>query len=133
MPSMDLNGLMDELNIRILRITEDMRAIQQELNCAAMEAQAEPELMEALTQMVEQESLQVLKSALDQMRHFLWFFNQVMNNDSDEGDRLRQAISKAASTAASSQVNPNAADRLRFASDATMLRYLAEAKNRKPN
>jgi len=39
---------MDEINVRILRVTEDLRAIQQELNCAAMQAPSNPELMENL-------------------------------------------------------------------------------------
>ena len=33
-----------------MRVTEDLRAIQRELNCAAMEAPTDPELMEALKQ-----------------------------------------------------------------------------------
>src|SRR5437899_7462075 len=82
----------EDVHIRILRVAEDLRAIQRELNCAAMEAPGDPELMEALSQLPEMESLQVLKSALDQMRHFLWFYMQVMTNESEEGERLRQSI-----------------------------------------
>jgi len=69
---------MDEINVRILRVTEDLRAIQQELNCAAMEAPSNPELMESLSRISETESLQVLQSAIDQMRHFLWFYGQIL-------------------------------------------------------
>ncbi len=70
----DSRPSMDEIHLRILRVTEDLRAIQQELNCAAMQAPNDPELMEALSDPPEIDSLQVLKSALDQMRHFLWFY-----------------------------------------------------------
>src|SRR3979490_1170521 len=83
---------LDDIHIRILRVTEDLRAIQRELNCAAMEAPGDPELMEALTQLPEMESLQVLKSAVDQMRHFLWFYMQVMTNETEAGEKLRQSI-----------------------------------------
>src|SRR6184192_2405065 len=85
---------LDDIHIRILRVTEDLRAIQRELNCAAMEAPGDPELMEALTQLPEIESLEVLKSALDQMRHFLWFYVQVMTTDSDAQEQPRQNAGK---------------------------------------
>ena len=89
---MGKNDFLDEVHVRILRVTEDLRAIQQTLNCAAMQAPGDPELMEALCQLPEIESLQVLRSALDQMRHFLWFYMQVMTNESESGERLRQSI-----------------------------------------
>src|SRR5438552_16981429 len=89
---MERDDYLHDINTRIVRVTEDLRAIQRELNCAAMQAPTDPELMEALSQLPEMESLQVLKSALDQMRHFLWFYIQVMTNESEAGDRLRQSI-----------------------------------------
>src|ERR1041385_9506337 len=86
------DNYLDDVHVRMLRVTEDLRVIQRELNCAAMEAPGDPELMEALTQLPEMESLQVLKSSVDQMRHFLWFYMQVMNNESEVGEKLRQSI-----------------------------------------
>src|SRR5882757_5296387 len=83
---------MEEIHLRILRVTEDLRAIQRELNCVAMQAPNNPELMEALSGAPEMESLQVLKSALDQMRHFLWFYMQVMTSGSEMGEKLRQTL-----------------------------------------
>jgi hypothetical protein len=44
---------MDDLHIRMVRVTEDLRAIQRELNCAAMQAPSDPELMEALSALPE--------------------------------------------------------------------------------
>src|SRR5690348_17598560 len=85
---------LDDVHVRILRVTEDLRAIQKELNCAAMQAPGDPELMEVLTQLPELESLDVLKSALDQMRHFLWFYVQVMTTDSDAPERPSQVAQK---------------------------------------
>ena len=123
----------DDLHVRILRVTEDLRAIQRGLNCAAMEAPGDPELMEALTQLPEMESLQVLKSALDQMRHFLWFYMQVMANESEEGEKLRQSIRQKLSEDV--PLNPKAAflDKCNFATDAAILRHFSDGKNRKPN
>ena len=59
---------MDDLHLRIARVTEDLRTIQQELNCAAMQAPSDPELMEALNSLSETEPIETLRSALDQMR-----------------------------------------------------------------
>src|SRR5215470_12733993 len=84
---------LDDVHVRMLRVTEDLRVIQRELNCAAMQAPNDPELMEALTQLPELETLELLKSALDQMRHFLWFYVQVMTTDSEVNQRPEQGPS----------------------------------------
>lgn len=123
---------LEDIHLRIMRVTEDLRAIQRELNCAAMEAPTDPELMEALSQLPEMESLQVLKSALDQMRHFLWFYMQVMANESEAGDQLRQSIRQRPAE----DIGPSPdtfLEKFRFAADAAILRYLSDSKNRKPN
>src|SRR5579863_8184015 len=82
---------MDDLHRRMMRVTDDLRVIQRELNCAAMQAPSDPELLEALSTLPETEAIQVLCKALDQMRHFLWFYTQVMSNDPELGDKLRQS------------------------------------------
>jgi hypothetical protein len=130
---MERDDYLEDVHIRILRVTEDLRAIQRELNCAAMEAPGDPELMEALSQLPEMESLQVLKSALDQMRHFLWFYMQIMTNESEVGERLRQSIRQKPNE--DMTVSPEASflEKFKFAADAALLRYLADGKNRKPN
>lgn len=119
---------MEEIHLRILRVTEDLRAIQRELNCAAMQAPSDPELMEAFSDPHEMESLKVLKSALDQMRHFLWFYMQVMTSDSELGEKLRQSLQQDSASRVS-----EVEQQFQGASDAIMLRYLADSKYRKPN
>ncbi|MGC2196798.1 MAG: NAD(P)H-binding protein [Terriglobales bacterium] len=132
--SMDKNEYLEDVHLRILRVTEDLRAIQRELNCAAMEAPGNPELMEALSADPELESLGVLKSALDQMRHFLWFYGQVVTNESEFGDRLRETIRQKPSNDGVQQPAPGPLnDRIRGAAEALMLQYLADRKTRKPN
>jgi len=128
---MDRDSLagMDEIHLRILRVTEDLRAIQQELNCAAMQATSDPEFMEVLTDNAEIDSLQVLKSALDQMRHFLWFYVQVMTSDSELGDKIRHSLQQDANRHQQEIVQ----EQFQNATDAIMLRFLAENKHRKPN
>jgi hypothetical protein len=122
---------LDDVHVRILRVTEDLRAIQRELNCAAMQAPSDPELMEALSALPETEAIQVLCKALDQMRHFLWFYSQVMSNDPELGDKLRQ--SNAAQTLEERKVDTSFLDRLTRTDEAVLLRYLADSKQRKPN
>ena len=115
---------LDDVHVRILRVTEDLRAIQRELNCAAMEAPSDPELMEILTQLPEMESLDVLKCALDQMRYFLWFYVQVMTSGAEPEERPRPAGAKKLG---------GFVEKYSHATDAALLRYFADAKNRKPN
>jgi hypothetical protein len=130
---MEKGDFLDEVHVRILRVTEDLRAIQQTLNCAAMQAPSDPELMEVLCELPEIESLNVLKSALDQMRHFLWFYVQVMTNESEDGERLRQSIGQKPS--ADSIISPRvaAAEKFKRAADTALLQYLSDGKVRKPN
>ena len=119
---------MEEIHLRILRITDDLRVIQRELNCAAMQAPNDPELMEALADPPEMESIQTLKSALDQMRHFLWFYMQVVTSDSEMGEKFRQTLRQDTPLQA-----PEMERQFQSATDAIMLRYLADSKFRKPN
>jgi hypothetical protein len=128
MPKQDY---LDDVHSRIMRVTEDLRAIQRELNCAAMQAPSDPELMEALTQLPEIESIEVLKSALDQMRHFLWFYVQVMTSDADPEEQPHSTASAPAQNARSKE--PSFMEKYTQLTDATLLRYIADAKNRKPN
>jgi hypothetical protein len=115
----------------MMRVAEDLRVIQRELNCAAMQAPSDPELMEALSALPETEAIQTLCKALDQMRHFLWFYSQVMSNEPELGDKLR--LSNASKTAGDGNVDTSFLDQLTRADEAVLMRYLAEAKDRKPN
>ena len=130
---MHSDEILDDVHIRILRVTEDLRAIQQALNCAAMQAPSDPELMEALCQLPELESLKVLKAALDQMRHFLWFYMQVMTNGSEDGDRMRETLRQSAPGNVSVSPRIAAAEKFKQAADAALLQMLADGKIRKPN
>jgi len=124
---------LEEIHIRILRVTEDLRAIQLQLNCAAMEAPSDPELMEALSALPEMDALQMLKSAIDQMRHFLWFYMQVMTNESESGERLRQSIRQKVSADAVLSPEASFLEKFKDASDTALLRYISDNKHRKPN
>jgi hypothetical protein len=124
---------MDDLHLRIARVTEDLRTIQQELNCAAMQAPSDPELMEALNSLSETEPIDTLRSALDQMRHFLWFYSQVMDNEPELGDKLRQAAPGETASDESPKLQSSFLDQLSRADELMLLHHLAESKQRKPN
>jgi hypothetical protein len=124
---------MDDLHLRIARVTEDLRTIQQELNCAAMAAPSDPELMEALNSLSETEPIETLRCALDQMRHFLWFYSQVMNNEPELGDKLRQATATKTATDINQKLENSFLDQLSRADELVLLHHLAQSKQRKPN
>jgi hypothetical protein len=124
---------MNDLHLRIARVTEDLRKIQQELNCAAMQAPSDPELMEELNSLSETEPIETLRVALDQMRHFLWFYSQVVRNEPEFGDKLRQAAPAKTSTDEKPALENNFLDQLSRADEIMLLQHLADAKRRKPN
>jgi hypothetical protein len=124
----------DDLHLRIARVTEDLRTIQRDLNCAAMQAPSDPELMEALNSLAETEPIETLRSALDQMRHFLWFYSEVMHNDPELGDKLRQSLpTQTASDENPAQAESSFLDSLSRADEIMLLHHLAQAKQRKPS
>jgi hypothetical protein len=124
---------MDDLHHRIERVTADLRSIQQELNCAAMQAPSDPELMEALNSLSETEPIETLRTALDQMRHFLWFYSQVMNNEPELGDKLRQAAPAVPASDEKPKLESSFLDQLSRADELVLLHHMAQAKQRKPN
>jgi len=124
---------MDDLHLRIARVTEDLRTIQQELNCAAMQAPSDPELMESLNSLAETEPIDTLRSALDQMRHFLWFYSQVMSNEPELGDKLRQGGTTKTASDETPKSGSSFLDQLSRADELMLLHHLADARRRKPN
>ena len=124
---------MDDLHLRIARVTEDLRTIQQELNCAAMQAPSDPELMETLNSLSETEPIETLRSALDQMRHFLWFYSQVMSSEPELGDKLRQSGPAKTARDEAPKLESSFLDQLSRADELMLLHHLAEARRRKPN
>jgi hypothetical protein len=67
------------------------------------------------------------------MRHFLWFYMQVMTNESETGERLRQSIRQKVSADAVLSPEASFLEKFKDASDTALLRYLSDGKHRKPN
>jgi hypothetical protein len=70
-----------------------------------------------------------LKSVVDQMRHFLWFYMQVVTSDSEMGEKFRQTLRLEAPVARTPEMD----QQFQSATDSIMLRYLADSRGRKPN
>ena len=73
------------------------------------------------------ESIETLKSALDQMRHFLWFYIQVMTTDAEPNETSPQTSPAKSSTAASF------IEKYNHLTDSALMRYFNDHKGRKPN
>jgi hypothetical protein len=123
---------MEDINLRILRVTDGLRTIQRELNSLAMQAPNDPQLMEALGDSPDLDSIRLLKCAVDQMRHFLWFYFQVTQDKSEAGEQLRQTLRQAGAAAPSTDQRADV-ERLRWPSDVTLIRLLADGSTTKPN
>jgi hypothetical protein len=98
-----------------------------------MQAPTDPELMEALNSLSETEPIETLRVALDQMRHFLWFYSEVMNNDPELGDKLRQAGTVTTASDDKPKTGKTFLDQLSRVDELMLLQHLTEAKRRKPN
>jgi hypothetical protein len=65
------------------------------------------------------------------MRHFLWFYVQVMTSDVEAEERPRKSAAKGSGAAVSKETA--FIEKLKHPTDAAMLRYYADSKTRKPN
>lgn len=70
---------MDDITKRIRRVTEDLRAIQEELGWAAIEDPTEGEQARLLDELLEKDLINDFKSAVDHMRHFLWSYIEAVS------------------------------------------------------
>jgi hypothetical protein len=98
-----------------------------------MQAPSDPELMEALNSLSETEPIETLRVALDQMRHFLWFYSQVMSNEPELGDKLRQSAPVKTSTDEKPKAESTFLDKLSRADELMLLHHLTDPKRNKPN
>ncbi|MGH9650816.1 MAG: hypothetical protein ACRD3A_07720 [Terriglobales bacterium] len=68
------SGAVEEVSQRIRRVTEDLRAIQEELNRAAALDPERPERSRLLDELVTLDLLADFRSAIDHLRTFLWAY-----------------------------------------------------------
>ena len=126
------DDFLDDIHIRILRITEDLRVIQRELNCAAMEAPGDPELMEMPQRGA---GTGVAASAEVGPRSDAALPVVLYAGDDQRVRGRREIAANHSAEAIRGQRQPRiaAAEKFKYAADAALLRYLSEGKTRKPN
>jgi len=71
--------------------------------------------------------------ALDQMRHFLWFYSQVMSSEPELGDKLRQSASAKTESDDTPKLESSFLEKLSRVDELMLLHHMADAKQRKPN
>lgn len=121
---------MEDIADRMRRITEDLRALQRALHEALVNGPVGGE--EESSQPVELESLKDFKSAIDQMRHFLWFYIRAMSNECGAGEKMIELL-RQASRASELPSDPDSLlESLNAVSDYAILHYPIPP-NRKPN
>jgi hypothetical protein len=119
---------MEEIHLRILRVTEDLRMIQRELNCAAMQAPTDPELMEALADPPEMEPS---RSSSPPSTRCATSSGSTCRSLPATPKWARNSARPCARTLPCQA--PEMEQQFQSATDAIMLRYLADSKFRKPN
>ena len=83
---------MQELNVRIRRVTDDLQAIETELNAAA-QADAPPRRREEIMrQLADTAMLNAFKGAVDHMRHLLWSYIEASSKKDKDVAQTLQAV-----------------------------------------
>jgi hypothetical protein len=67
------------------------------------------------------------------MRHFLWFYSQVMSNEPELGDKLRQSAPVKTCTDEKPKAESTFLDKLSRADELMLLHHLTDPKRNKPN
>ncbi len=70
-------------------------SLQNDMNAELIDA-ACGERMDAVGERIDLDSVRDLKAAVDQTRHFLWFFLQAVTPNSDESERTLQLLRQMA-------------------------------------
>jgi predicted RecB family endonuclease len=76
-----------DVTTRIRRVTDDLRILQEQLDLAAHQAQAQRD--KVLDELVDGDLMNDLKSAVDNVRHFLWAYIEATTQNPDD---LKSAI-----------------------------------------
>ena len=83
---------MTDLKGRIDHVVRELASIQDELNRLLVDDATNPAGSVLNPSESDLDSLRDLKSVVDQMRHFLWFYLQVVNRGSEASERTLQLL-----------------------------------------
>lgn len=131
----------EALEARLRSASADMAALQHELSRAAIEAASEPERLEELKTLETLGALAEIKSATDQMRQFLWFYQRAINPEANvavapsrcgRSSRLA-ALLDLPGLFEEEADEPDFLDRMTTAADEALAHYWTGIKVQKPN
>jgi hypothetical protein len=86
---------MATLSMRMEWVMQELAAIQEELNRMLVEDATNGSSPRLRTSTEDVEALRDLKSVVDQLRHFLWFYLQVVTEGSETAERTMQLLRHA--------------------------------------
>ncbi len=89
---------MATLTSRIRGVVDELSDIQGTLNRALLDGGDDNEAA-PFRSLADADALRDLKSVVDQLRHFLWFYLQVVSSNSEAGERTLQVLRHATKSA----------------------------------
>ena len=83
---------MSDYNERLAHVVQELASLQRDLNQLLMDDAAAAGPTFEFAEKVDAGALRDLKSVVDQMRHFLWFYLQAVSGGSEAGERTMQLL-----------------------------------------
>jgi hypothetical protein len=83
---------MTDIKSRVDRVVRELASIQEELNQLLVEDATNQMGQSMRPASQDLDALRDLKSVVDQMRHFLWFYLQVVTSGSEASERTMQLL-----------------------------------------
>jgi len=132
---------MEELEARLRSASADLATLQHELSRAAIEAASEPERLDELKRLESLGALSDIKSAADQMRQFLWFYQRAINPEvlsvashrTGRSSRLAALLDLPSLFEDDDEDEPDFLDRVTNAAEDALKHYWTGSKVLKPN
>jgi len=87
---------MQDFSVRVQNLVEDLAALQHDLNQRLMTGAVDDGASPQLGESADAESIRNLKCAVDQLRHFLWFYLQALSSGSEAGEKTMQLLRQVA-------------------------------------
>lgn len=125
---------MATLAARIDRVVQELSSIQADLNRVLVEDATGEGPTDDLVAATDLEGLRDLKSVVDQVRHFLWFYLQVVAGGSEASERTMQLLRQASkgATAMNATSPLTFFERLNALTEYALVHY-QDDETRKPN
>lgn len=87
---------MQDFSVRVQNLVEDISSLQRDLNQRLMTGAVDDGASPMLGESTDAEAIRNLKCAVDQLRHFLWFYLQALSSGSEAGEKTMQLLRQVA-------------------------------------